>query len=62
MVTQRRIFQAKPGALAEVVARMKEFQIVFKKHGGPQGRLYTDPFSGHTDQVVWELIQRAWAT
>ncbi len=55
MVTQRRVFQAKPGASAEVVARMKEFQTVFEKHGGPSGRIYTDLFSGHTDQVVWEF-------
>lgn len=55
MITQRRVFQAKPGASAAVVAKMKEFQTVFEKHGGPPGRIYTDLYSGRADQVVWEF-------
>ena len=40
---------------AAVVTKMKEFQPIFEKHRGPAGRIYTDLFSGHTDQVVWEF-------
>ncbi len=54
MITQRRVFQAKPGAAAGVVTKMKEFQLIFDKQGGPAGRIYTDRYSGHTDRVVWE--------
>ena len=53
MITQRRVFQAKPGAAGQVVDRMKEFQPIFEQHGGPQCRIYTDLLSGHTDRVVW---------
>lgn len=55
MITQRRVFQAKPGQAGAVVAKMKEFQPIFERHGGPQCRIYTDLLSGHTDRVVWEF-------
>jgi hypothetical protein len=55
MITQRRVFQARPGLAAAVVAKMKEFQPIFEKHGGPGTRIYTDFFSGQTDRVVWEF-------
>ena len=55
MITQRRVFQAKPGAAGAVVAKMKEFQPIFEGQGGPPCRIYTDLLSGHTDQVVWEF-------
>jgi hypothetical protein len=55
MITQRRIFQAKPGAAGAVVAKMKEFQPILQKSSGTGGRIYTDLYSGHTDQVVWEF-------
>ena len=55
MITQRRVFQAKPGAAAAVVTKMKEFQPIFEKYGGPACRIYTDFYSGHTDRVVWEF-------
>ena len=55
MITQRRLFQARPGASGAVVANMKEFQPVFERAGGPPCRIYTDLFSGGTDRVVWEF-------
>lgn len=55
MITQRRVFQAKPGQAAGVVAKMKEFQAIFERHGGPACRIYTDLLSGETDRVVWEF-------
>ena len=55
MITQRRVFQAKPGAAANVVAKMREFQPIFDRQGGPTCRIYTDLLSGHTDRVVWEF-------
>ncbi len=55
MITQRRVFQAKPGAAAAVVTKMKEFQPILEKLGGPKCRIYTDFYSGHTDRVVWEF-------
>ena len=55
MIAQRRLFQAKPGAAANVVAKMKEFQPIFESHGGPPCRIYTDLISGNTDRVVWEF-------
>ena len=55
MIMQRRVFQAKPGSSGDVVARMKEFQPIFERHGGPSARIYTDYFSGSTDRVVWEF-------
>ncbi len=55
MITQRRVFQAKPGAAGAVVAKMKEFQPTFESQGGPPCRIYTDLLSGHTDRVVWEF-------
>ncbi len=55
MITQRRVFQAKLGTATAVVTKMKEFQLIFEKYGGPACRIYTDLFSGHTDQVVWEF-------
>jgi hypothetical protein len=55
MITQRRVFQAKPGAAAGIVAKMQEFQTIFEKAGGPPARIYTDFFSGNTDRVVWEF-------
>ncbi len=55
MITQRRVFQAKTGSSGAVVAKMKEFQTIFEKQGGPTCRIYTDLFSGNTDRVVWEF-------
>ena len=55
MITQRRVFQAKPGAAGAVVAKMKEFQPIFESQGGPACRIYTDLLSGPTDRVVWEF-------
>ena len=55
MITQRRVFQARPGASAGVVTKMKEFQTIFGQHGGPSSRTYTDQLSGRTDRVVWEF-------
>lgn len=55
MITQRRVFRAKPGAAAAVVAKMKEFQPILEKLVGPAYRIYTDFYSGHTDRVVWEF-------
>ena len=55
MIVQRRVFQTKPGAAAAVVAKMKEFQPQFERHGGPSVRIYTDYLSGSTDRVVWEF-------
>ncbi len=55
MITQRRVFQAKPGAAGAVVAKMKEFQPILEKTSGTGSRIYTDLYSGHTDQVVWEF-------
>ena len=55
MITQRRVFQAKPGASGNVVAKRKEFQPIFERHGGPGCRIYTDLLSGNTDRVVWEF-------
>ena len=34
MITQRRVFQAKPGAASAVVAKMKEFQPIFETQAG----------------------------
>jgi hypothetical protein len=31
MIIQRRVFQAKPGKAADVVAKMKAFQAIFAK-------------------------------
>jgi hypothetical protein len=55
MITQRRIFQANPGSGGKVVEKMKEFQAIFDRHGGPATRIYTDQLSGSTDRVVWEF-------
>ena len=55
MITQRRVFQAKIGQAGQVVAKMKEFQHFFEKHGGPTSRIYTDLLSGNTDRIVWEF-------
>ncbi len=55
MITQRRVFQAKPGSAAAVVAKMKEFQPILGKLVGPAYRIYTDLYSGQTDRVVWEF-------
>lgn len=55
MITQRRIFRAKPGASGAVVGKLKEFQPIVERVGGPPRRIYTDLFSGETDRVVWEF-------
>ena len=55
MITQRRVFQAKPGSAGAVVATMKAFQPILEKASGVGSRIYTDLYSGHTDQVVWEF-------
>ncbi len=52
MITQRRVFQAKPGAAGAVVATMKAFQPLLEKASGVGSRIYTDYYSGNTDQVV----------
>ena len=55
MITQRRVFQAKPGAAGTVVAKMKEFQPILEKLGGSTYHIYTDLYSGQTDRIVWEF-------
>ena len=55
MITQRRVFQAKLGMSGAVVSKLKEFQPIFERHGGPTCRYYTDQLSGRTDRVVWEF-------
>lgn len=55
MITERRTFQAKPGAAGRVVAKVKEAEPLLVKYGGPVSRVYTDFYSGRTDRVVWEL-------
>lgn len=55
MITQRRVFQAKPGSSGAVVEKMKQFQSIFERQGGPEARIYTDLLSGNTDRVVWEF-------
>ena len=55
MITQRRVFRAKPGASGAVVSKLKEFQPLVEQVGGPPRRIYTDLFSGETDRVVWEF-------
>lgn len=40
MITQRRVFRAKVGESGAVVEKMKEFQKIFDKHGGPMSYLY----------------------
>ena len=55
MITQRRVFRAKPGEAGAVVATMKAFQPILEKASGVGSRIYTDLYSGHTDQVVWEF-------
>ena len=55
MITQRRVFRAKPGASGAVVSKLKEFQPIVERVGGPPRRIYTDLFSGETDRVVWEF-------
>lgn len=55
MITQRRVFRAKPGGSAAVVSKLKEFQPIVDRVGGPPRRIYTDLLSGETDRVVWEF-------
>jgi hypothetical protein len=55
MITQRRVFRAKPGTSGGVVEKMKEFQAIFERAGGPPCSIYTDLLSGDTDRVVWEF-------
>lgn len=55
MITQRRVFRAKPGASSAVVSKLKEFQPIVERVGGPTRRIYTDLLSGETDRVVWEF-------
>ena len=55
MITQRRVFHAKPGASGAVVSKLKEFQPIVERVGGPRRRIYTDLLSGETDRVVWEF-------
>ena len=55
MITERRIFQAKTGEAAAVLAKLKEAQPILDKLGNPISRIYTDFYSGPTDRVVWEL-------
>lgn len=53
MFTERRIFQAKVGEAAAVVALLKDFDSKSSSMGMPAGRIYTDHLSGSTDRVVW---------
>ncbi len=55
MITERRTFQAKPGAAGAVVAKIKEAEPILVKYGYPASRVYTDFYSGATDRVVWEI-------
>jgi hypothetical protein len=55
MITQRRVFQAKPGQAGAVVATMKAFGPILEKHASFATRIYTDFYSGPTDRVVWEF-------
>ncbi len=55
MITERRVFQAKTGEAAAVVAKLKEAQPMLEKLGYPAGRIYTDYYSGRSDRVVWEF-------
>lgn len=55
MITQRRVFQAKPGMGGAVVAKMKEFDAISSNQDGPPRRIYSDLFSGRTDRVAWEF-------
>ena len=38
-----------------MVGKLKEFQTIVERVGGPPRRIYTDLFSGETDRVVWEF-------
>lgn len=53
MITQTRVFRAKPGASGAVVDKLKEFQPIVDRVGGPPRCIYTDLLSGETDRVVW---------
>jgi hypothetical protein len=55
MITERRVFQAKTGEAASVVAKLKEAHPMLEKLGYSTGRIYTDFYSGRTDRVVWEF-------
>ncbi len=55
MITERRVFQAKPGEATAVVAKCKEAQPMLEKLGVRIGRIYTDFYSGRSDRVVWEF-------
>ena len=41
MITQRRVFRAKPGASVAVVNKLKEFKPILERVGGPARRIYT---------------------
>ena len=55
MIIQRRVFQAKVGQAAAVVAKVREYEALMQQRGWPAGRIYTDLYSGHTDRVAWEI-------
>lgn len=55
MITERRVFQAKTGEAAAVVAKLKEAQPLLEKLGYRVSRIYTDYYSGQADRVVWEF-------
>ncbi|MEE9199783.1 MAG: hypothetical protein V3U26_08345 [Dehalococcoidia bacterium] len=56
MITNRRIYQGKPGTAVTIVAMLKEYQeLASKLVERPPYRIYTDCLSGHTDRVVLEL-------
>ncbi len=55
MITERRIFQAKPGEATAVVTKCREALPILEKVGYPTGRIYTDYYSGRSDRVVWEF-------
>jgi hypothetical protein len=58
VIIERRVFQAKVGQSAAVVAKFKEFGELSKQQNlRPSPRIYTDYLSGHTDRVAveWEM-------
>jgi hypothetical protein len=62
MITERRIFKARVGGAAAVVAKLQEAQPMLGKLGYPIGRIYTDFYSGQTDRVVWEFDHESLGT
>lgn len=55
MITQRRVFQAKPGRAAELVVKLRELLPTLESRRGRAGRVYTGLLRGHADRVVLEV-------